>query len=95
MKVKAHVFVSGKVQGVFFRMKTRHKAIKRYIGGWVRNTSDGGVEAIFEGEKEDVEQLIKFCRKGPSGARITKVNVQWEEYADEFRDFQIRRSTWF
>ena len=92
MKVRAHIFVSGRVQGVFFRVETRYEAMKRNVAGWVRNTSGGRVEAIFEGEREDVEKLIEFCRKGPSGARITKVDVQWEEYSGEFKDFKIRRS---
>ena len=92
MKVRAHIFVSGRVQGVFFRVETRYEAIKRNVAGWVRNTSGGRVEAIFEGEREDVEKLIEFCRKGPSGARVTKVDVQWEEYSGEFKDFKIRRS---
>jgi len=92
MKVRAHIFVSGRVQGVFFRVETRYEAMKRNITGWVRNTSGGRVEAIFEGEREDVEKLIEFCRKGPSGARVTKVDVQWEEYSGEFKDFKIRRS---
>lgn len=92
MKVRAHIFVSGRVQGVFFRVETRYEAMKRNITGWVRNTSGGRVEAIFEGKREDVEKLIEFCRKGPSGARITKVDVQWKEYSGEFKDFKIRRS---
>ena len=92
MKVRAHVFVSGRVQGVFFRVETRYEAMKRNVAGWVRNTSGGRVEAIFEGEREDVEKLIEFCRKGPSGARVTKVDVQWEKYSGEFKDFKIRRS---
>ena len=91
MKVRAHVLISGRVQGVFFRLETRHKARERNIAGWVRNRSDGKVGAIFEGEKEDVEMMIEFCRRGPSGARVTKVDVQWEEYTEEFRDFEIRR----
>ena len=95
MKVRAHIFVSGRVQGVFFRVETRYEAMKRNITGWVRNTSGGRVEAIFEGEREDVEKLIEFCRKGPSGARVTKVDVQWEEYSGEFKDFKIRRSVIF
>jgi acylphosphatase len=95
MKVRAHIFMSGWVQGVFFRVETRNRAMRRNITGWVRNTSDGKVEAIFEGEKEDVEELIEFCRKGPSGARVTKVDVQWEEYSEEFRNFKIRRSIIF
>jgi len=92
MKARVHIFVSGRVQGVFFRVETRYEAMKRNVAGWVRNTSGGRVEAIFEGEREDVEKLIEFCRKGPSGARVTKVDVQWEEYSGEFKDFKIRRS---
>jgi len=92
MKVRAHIFVSGRVQGVFFRVETRYEAMKRNVAGWVGNTSGGRVEAIFEGEREDVEKLIEFCRKGPPGARVTKIDVQWEEYSREFKDFKIRRS---
>ena len=92
MKVRAHIFVSGRVQGVFFRVETRYEAMKRNVAGWVRNTSGGRVEAIFEGEREDVEKLIEFCRKGPPGARVTKIDVQWGEYSREFKDFKIRRS---
>jgi acylphosphatase len=92
MKVRAHIFVSGRVQGVFFRVEIRYEAMKRNVAGWVRNTPGGRVEAIFEGKREDVEKLIDFCRKGPPGARVTKIDVQWEEYSGEFKDFKIRRS---
>lgn len=92
MNVRAHVFVSGRVQGVFFRVETRYEAMKQNIVGWVRNTSDGRVEAIFEGEREDVEQLIDFCKSGPPGARVTKIDVQWKEYTREFKAFKIRRT---
>jgi acylphosphatase len=95
MKVRAHTFVSGRVQGVFFRMETRDKARKRNVTGWVRNTSGGRVEAIFEGEREDVEKMIEFCKSGPPGARVTKVDVQWKEYTGEFKDFKIRRTVIF
>lgn len=90
MKIRAHVFVSGRVQGVFFRSETRYEASRRNVRGWVRNTSDGRVEAVFEGEREDVDKLIDFCRSGPPGARVTKVDVQCEEYTGEFEDFRIR-----
>jgi acylphosphatase len=92
MKVRAHVLVSGRVQGVFFRVETRYEAMKRNVAGWVRNTSGSRVEAIFEGEREDVEQLIDFCRRGPPSARVAKIDVQWEEYRGEFKDFKIRRT---
>ncbi len=90
MKVRAHAFVSGRVQGVFFRSETRYEANRRNVAGWVRNMSDGRVEAVFEGEKEDVEKVIDFCRRGPPGARVTKVDIQWEGYTREFRDFKIK-----
>jgi len=90
MKIRAHVFVSGRVQGVFFRSETRYEAKRRNVAGWVQNTSDGRVEAIFEGEKEDVEKMIDFCRRGPSGARVMKIDVRWEDYIGEFKDFKVR-----
>jgi acylphosphatase len=69
MKVRAHVLAKGRVQGVFFRVTTREEAKKRSIVGWIRNLSDGSVEAIFEGEKGKVKALIDFCRVGPPRAR--------------------------
>ncbi|MDH7477800.1 MAG: acylphosphatase [Candidatus Bathyarchaeota archaeon] len=90
MKVRAHVFVSGMVQGVFFRSKTQYEAKKRGVTGWVRNLPDGRVEAVFEGEEEKVKELVNFCRRGPPGARVTYVDVRWENYTGEFRDFEIR-----
>jgi len=90
MKIRAHVFVSGRVQGVFFRSETRDEARKHGVTGWVRNTPDGKVEAIFEGEERDVRTLIEFCERGPSGARVTSVDVMMENYTGEFEDFEIR-----
>jgi len=95
MKIRAHVFVSGRVQGVFFRVETRSEAMKRNVAGWVRNTSEGRVEAIFEGEKADVEQLIDFCRSGPPGSRVTELDVQWEDYTGDFNSFKIHRTVSF
>ncbi|RLI30619.1 acylphosphatase [Candidatus Bathyarchaeota archaeon] len=89
MKVRAHVIVSGRVQGVFFRYETKKEALKRGVKGWVRNLPTGEVEAVFEGEKEDVEEMIKFCRKGPPLAKVKDVKVSWEEYKGEFEDFKI------
>lgn len=90
MKVRAHIHVSGMVQGVFFRSETRSQANKLNVKGWVRNLPDRRVEAVLEGEKEDVEKLIEFCKRGPVGARVTKVEVLWQSYTGEFRDFRIR-----
>ncbi|NIR87196.1 acylphosphatase [Candidatus Bathyarchaeota archaeon] len=89
-RVRARVFVSGRVQGVFFRSETQHKANRRNVSGWVRNLPDGRVEAVFEGERNDVERLIEFCKRGPPGARVTGVEVQWERYTGEYRRFKVR-----
>jgi acylphosphatase len=90
LKVRAHVLVNGRVQGVFFRQRTQELALRLNVNGWVRNTFDDRVEAIFEGEKENVERLVEFCRKGPPYARVAKVEVTWENYVDEFDGFRIQ-----
>ena len=90
MLVRAHVFVTGRVQGVFFRAETRHEAKKHNVKGWVRNLPDGRVEAVFEGEDKDVRILIQFCRQGPPGAFVTSTDVVWERYSGVFKDFEMR-----
>jgi acylphosphatase len=90
MNVRAHVFVSGRVQGVFFRSETKYEAKRRGVTGWVRNLPDGRVEAVFEGEEKSVKELIEFCKRGPPGARVSNVEVIWENYTGKFRDFEIR-----
>jgi len=90
MKTRAHVFVSGRVQGVFFRSETKHKADRYDVKGWVRNLPDGRVEAVFEGEEEAVKALIEFCKRGPSGAIITNVDLRWENFTGEFDAFRVR-----
>ncbi len=94
LKVRAHVYVSGRVQGVFFRSDTRDEAVRHDITGWVQNLTDGRVEAVFEGEKEKVDKLIEFCKRGPPGARVVKVEVSWETYTGEFENFKIRYRYW-
>lgn len=88
-QVRAHLIISGYVQGVFFRAYTQDKALELGLRGWVRNRFDGTVEAVFEGERNKVEEMIKWCHRGPSGARVSNVSVDWEEYKGEFRDFDI------
>ncbi len=87
--VRAHVFVSGLVQGVFFRQKTKRQAESRGVRGWVRNLEDGRVEAVFEGEAADVNALVDFCKKGPGGAQVTNVAVEFEKASGEFRNFNV------
>jgi acylphosphatase len=89
-RIRAHVFISGRVQGVFFRSEVRQEAKKMGIAGWVRNTPDGKVEAVFEGEEKSVKEIIEFCKRGPPGASVTDVQVAWESYTGELRDFEIR-----
>jgi len=93
MNVRAHVTISGRVQGVFFRSETAFQARRLNIKGWVRNLPDGRVEAVFEGEESNVKQLIDFCKRGPPGARVTNMNVSCETYTGEFSSFEAR-NTW-
>lgn len=77
--VRRRVVVRGHVQGVFFRETTRRRALAESVAGWVRNQPDGTVEAVFEGEREQVERLVAFAREGPRGARVDWVDVVSEE----------------
>ena len=90
MKTRMHIFVSGKVQGVFFRSSTEEKAQEIGVTGWVRNLADGRVEAVFEGEREKVEEMVRWCRKGPQYAAVDSVEVIHESYKGEFPGFIIR-----
>jgi acylphosphatase len=88
-KVRAHVVIDGRVQGVCFRMDTRRAALERSIKGWVRNLPDGRVEAVFEGAEKDVESMLKWCEAGPPLARVGKVDTKWEPYTGEFSSFKV------
>jgi acylphosphatase len=77
--IRRRVVVHGSVQGVFFRDSTRRRAEQHRVAGWVRNNWDGTVEAVFEGETVAVERLVSFCREGPRGARVARVDVAAEE----------------
>ena len=89
MKVRAHVLISGRVQGVFFRSETKLLARRLDVTGWIRNLGDDRVEAVFEGNEINVTQLVDFCKKGPSGARVANARVEWEAYTGEFGSFEI------
>lgn len=88
--VRAHVFVSGRVQGVGFRYHTTFEARKRGVGGWVQNLPDGRVEAVFEGSKEVVETMIHWCHRGPDTAMVTDVAVEYES-PEGIEQFKTRR----
>ncbi len=88
-KTRAHVFVSGKVQGVFFRQSTMNLAQNQGVYGWVKNLPDGRLEAVFEGEESAVKSLVAFCGKGPKAASVTNVAAICEYSKEEFVDFNI------
>jgi acylphosphatase len=90
MKIRAHVIVEGIVQGVNFRYYTKLEAEKNNVKGWIRNLIDGRVEAVFEGEKGDVEKMVEFCKIGPPNAYVTNVKVKWEEFKGESNKFEIK-----
>lgn len=89
-KVRVHIFVSGRVQGIFFRENTKKKAEKLAISGWVKNLRDGRLEAVFEGDRENIEKMVNWAKKGPIWAKIDDFSLVWEDYVGEFKDFEIR-----
>jgi len=89
MKTNVHVLISGRVQGVWFRASTKEKADELGIYGWVRNTSDGRVEAVFEGEEKKVDEMVKWCHSGPPLAHVEKVEVKKQNPTNTFKEFSI------
>ena len=90
--MQTHVVIKGVVQGVGFRHFVRHKARKLGVFGWVKNTSTGQVEALFEGSKEAIETMITVCKKGPWLSQVTDTIVTWNEKEEgNFTDFVIVR----
>ena len=88
--MRAHIVVSGRVQGVLYRSGARQKARELGITGWAHNLIDGRVELMAEGEKEKVEQFAEWCRQGPPLAKVDGVEVANEKYKGEFKGFDIR-----
>lgn len=90
-KIRNHVFVSGWVQGVFFRASIREKAKQLEITGWVKNLADGRVEAVLEGEKEAIEKMVKWLKVGPPLARVDRVEIEHQPFQNHFQNFKIKR----
>jgi acylphosphatase len=88
-KVRKRLLISGRVQGVFFRMETKRLADRIGLTGWVRNTPDGQVEAVFEGDEDLVDQAVSWCRNGPSRSNVTGIHLVPEKYSGEFTSFDI------
>ena len=89
---RAHVFISGHVQGVSFRWYTQRKAVELGLTGWVCNLWDGRVEAIIEGKEDAVQQMVSWCHAGPPVARVDRVQVSHEEPTGKFTSFRIKLS---
>lgn len=90
--MRAHVFISGIVQGVNFRYYTRQQANILGVKGWVQNLIDGRVEAVFEGEESAVQQMVDWCHEGPRSARVNHVETHWEAATNSFTGFDTRMS---
>lgn len=88
--VRVRALISGRVQGVCFRMETERAADRIGVGGWVRNMPDGRVEAVFEGEAHRVDEILEWCRAGPPMASVTGVELVKEGYTGRYKDFTIR-----
>jgi acylphosphatase len=88
-KQRIHIFIKGKVQGVFFRQTTKVMAEKKNVTGWVKNLHDGRVEAVLEGNDIDVSEVVEWCHEGPVNAVVDDVEIITEQYKGEFSKFDI------
>jgi acylphosphatase len=88
-EVRARVVISGRVQGVFFRLETKRAAEKHGVLGWVKNQRDGTVAALFEGSTENVDSMLEWCKQGPPLAMVQSVDVEWGDYKSEFNGFEV------
>lgn len=87
---RAHVVISGRVQGVFYRSYTRDMANRYKLKGWVKNLPNRNVEAVFEGEASNIEKMLKWCAKGSPNSKVKLVDYKWEEYTGEFDSFSLK-----
>jgi acylphosphatase len=89
MKIQVHVIISGRVQGVWYRASTKRKAEELGLTGWVKNTVDGNVEAVFEGDESIVYEMIAWCRVGPPLAQVADVKITRKHVGGEFTGFAV------
>ena len=87
---RIHIFVTGRVQGVFFRQSTRVMAIKNNVNGWVSNLDDGRVEIIAEGEKQNIDNFVIWCKTGPANSRVDEFELLNENFTGKFENFEVR-----
>ena len=88
--LQVYLIISGKVQGVFYRISCQEIAQGLGLTGWVKNLPTGQVEVLAQGEKEKIEKLIEWCKKGPPGAKVSEVKVEWQNNLNKFVQFQIK-----
>jgi acylphosphatase len=88
-KQRVHLFIKGKVQGVFFRQAMKVTAKKNHVLGWVKNLKDGRVEAIVEGEDLNVSRVVEWCHAGPANARVEDIEIRNEKFKEEFTKFEV------
>lgn len=86
---RLHIYIAGRVQGVFYRDWTRRSAQELGLKGWVKNLPDRRVEAVFEGPKSGLEQILRRCHDGPGPARVDHVDAIWEKATGEFKTFKV------
>ncbi|MBN1280636.1 MAG: acylphosphatase [Candidatus Thermoplasmatota archaeon] len=91
MKRQVHVVISGHVQGVWYRASTKQQAEALGVTGWVKNTAEGNVEAVFEGDSQTVQDMVEWCKRGPPLAQVTSVQVTEKQYDGHFVGFAIKR----
>jgi acylphosphatase len=89
---RVHLKINGRVQGVYFRASTVEQARRLGVTGWVMNCRDSSVEVIAEGDREQLEELIRWCHDGPPGAQVREVRSEWESPKEEFQSFFIKRN---
>ncbi len=87
---RAHIFIEGRVQGVGFRYFIQTNAGEMGINGWVKNLSDGRVEAVFEGPKEKVMNMVERCKRGPGASRVENINLKWDEIDKTLQSFNVK-----
>ena len=90
MVSRVNVIISGRVQGVWFRASTKEKADQLGITGWVRNTSDGNVEAVFEGDEKILQEMLEWCHQGPTHAKVENVKITKQDSSNGFSNFLIK-----
>ena len=87
--IRAHVFIEGRVQGISYRYWTKKTATSLGLTGWAKNLADGRVEAVFEGARKEVEDMIKKLKRGPMLAGVKHIDINWEDAMGEFEGFEI------